>query len=321
MTNRVVVTGARGFLGQACVRELRARNWEVIGVSTEQGSGGGISWRKVDLMDACSTRAMLDEVRPTHLLHAAWKPVHGDVMSSVHNMAWLKASIDLAQAFRETGGHRFVGIGTAAEYDWAQGSCRNGITPIRPATLYGSTKHALHVSLEAYARSTGMSFAWPRVFFVYGPGEHPTRLAASVVRSLLRGEQAKCTHGRQIRDYLHVDDVASGIVSTLESDHSGAIDIASGERLAVGDLVKEIARQLDRHDLLRMGALPSPVHDAASVVGDPSQAEKVLSWRPKIDLQRGIGDTIAWGRQALSYGVLLACSKVYSLSMPVIELI
>lgn len=321
MTKRVVVTGAKGFLGQACVRELRARNWDVVGVSTEQRSGGGIAWRQVDLLDARATRAMLEEVRPSHLLHAAWKPVHGDVMRSLHNVGWLKASIDLAQAFHETGGQRFVGIGTAAEYDWAQGLCRNGVTPTRPATLYGSSKHALHVTLDAYARSTGMSFVWPRVFFVYGPGEHPSRLAASVVQSLLRGEQARCTHGRQIRDYLHVDDVASGIVSALESDHCGAIDIASGEQLAVRDLVKEIARQLGREDLVLMGARPSPVHDAPMVVGDSSQAEVALNWKPKIGLQRGIEDTIAWGRKALSYGILLACSKVCTLNLPGVELI
>jgi nucleoside-diphosphate-sugar epimerase len=243
---------------------------------------------------------MLKEVRPSHLLHAAWRPVHGDVARSSENLTWLAASIELVKAFYEGGGERAAVIGTSAEYDWTGGTCRNNVTPLRPTTVYGASKHALHVALEAFARTAGLGFVWPRVFDVYGPREHETRLAASVIRSIVRGEPAKCTHGAQVRDYLHVDDVARGIVSALESEHQGSIDIAGGKGVAVRDLVTMIARALGREDLLQLGALPSPDHDVPLVVGDPAEAAARLGWQPTIELQDGIRETVEWGRAAFA---------------------
>jgi nucleoside-diphosphate-sugar epimerase len=292
MPRRILVTGATGFLGRPAARLLEQRGWEVIGAS----SSGADSTTAVDLLDDAAVGKLLAETRPTHLLHAAWRAVHGDVMRSTDNLTWLKASLSLVQAFRDSGGTRAAVLGTSAEYDWREGVLRNNVTPMRPGTIYGACKRALHVALEGYARATNLSLVWPRVFFLYGPGEHESRLAASVVRSLLRGELAECTHGRQIRDYLYIDDVAAGIVSALESDYNGAIDIVSGEGIAVRDLVTRIAQAMGREDLLKLGARPSPAHDAPLVVGDAAEAATVLGWRPAVPLDEGIARTIAWGR-------------------------
>mgnify|MGYP002084565597 CR=1 FL=1 len=286
---RVLVTGARGFLGHASMRVLKARGWDIVGVSSSDERG----YTRVDLLDDRAIRAVLSEVRPTHLLHAAWKPVRGDVMRSPENLIWLRAGLGLVQAFRELGGERAVVIGSSAEYDWNHGICRNHVTPLRPGTIYGACKNAMRIALESYASTIGLSFIWPRVFFVYGPGEHETRLGASVIRSLLRGEPAECTEGLQVRDYLHVDDVASGIVAALESDYNGTVDIASGDGVAVRDLVLTIARELDREDLVRLGARPLAPSEAPLVVGDPAEAASVLGWTARFTLKEGITDTVA----------------------------
>jgi nucleoside-diphosphate-sugar epimerase len=289
---RVLVTGAQGFLGHASMRALQARGWDVVGVS-RNGEGPHL---KANLLDASAVRSMLNEVKPTHLLHAAWRPVHGDVMRSPENLTWLASSLNLVKFFHDAGGERVAVIGTSAEYDWTGGLCRNNVTPLRPATLYGAAKHALHLALASYAQTVGLSFVWPRMFDVYGPGEHETRLATSVIRAIVRGEPAKCTHGSQVRDYLHIDDVGRGIVAALESEHQGAIDIASGQGIAVRDLVLTIARALGREDLVQFGALPAPDHDVSLVVGDPAEAEAQLGWKPRIELEDGVRHMVAWGR-------------------------
>jgi len=244
-------------------------------------------------------RALFADVRPSHLLHAAWRSLHGDVMQSPANIEWLAASLSLIRAFQESGGLRVAVVGSSAEYDWTDGICRNGVTPMKPATIYGSCKLALHVALEAFARVTGLSFVWPRVFFVYGPGEHDSRLVASVVKALLEGKPAECTEGRQVRDYVYVGDVAAGLVAALESEYDGAVDLASGTGVAVGDLVSRVACALDRTDLLRMGARPSR-DNFPLVLGDPTEARALLGWSPRTSIADGIAATIAWGRVAFA---------------------
>src|SRR5258708_18358529 len=98
---------------------------------------------QLDLFDAAGVRDYLVQHRPSHLLHAAWHPVHGDVMHSPQNLAWQAASLSLVKAFREAGGVRVACIGSSGEYDWTGGGiCRIGETPLRPATVYGAAKQA-----------------------------------------------------------------------------------------------------------------------------------------------------------------------------------
>ncbi len=111
--------------------------------------------------------------------------------------------------------------GSGYEYDWSYGYCTEGLTPCVPDTVYGACKHALHEMVRSYAAARQLSVAWPRVFFLYGPHEHPQRLVSSVVRALLRGEPAPCSHGRQIRDYMHVQDVADGLVARPRHRRAG----------------------------------------------------------------------------------------------------
>jgi nucleoside-diphosphate-sugar epimerase len=297
--DRILVTGASGFIGSACVRALRARGKEVIEVVSARTQTGA---RKVDLLDDAAIRSLLADVRAGTLLHAAWRPVHGDILSAPNNLDWLTASLNLVQSFYATGGQRAAVVGSSNEYDWSYGVCRVGITPMRPWTVYGAAKQALHVALAAYARQLGLSFVWPRIFFVYGPRENETRLAASVAKALIRGYPAECTHGRQVRDYLHVDDVAEGIVAATLSTHQGEIDIAGGVPLPVRGLALEIARQLGREDLLRLGARPSPATDAPIVLGDPEPASRILGWSPRYGLEEGVAHTLEWARSAFDVG-------------------
>ena len=67
-----------------------------------------------------------------------------------------------------------------------------------------------------------LSTAWGRIFYLYGPGEYPSRLVPSVIGSLLHDEPARCTHGRQLRDYLHVADVASAFAAILDGKSRGS---------------------------------------------------------------------------------------------------
>jgi nucleoside-diphosphate-sugar epimerase len=240
---RVLLTGATGFIGRYCLPSLLASGYEVHAVSSrvQQAPQSETHWHQADLLNSEQVLGLMVRVQPTHLLHFAWSVVPGKFYTSLENYRWVQASLNLLQAFGLQRGRRVVMVGTCAEYDWKYGYLSEQITPLSPATLYGACKHALQVMFDAFTRQTGLSGAWGRIFFLYGPYEHPARLVSSVIRSILQGEPARCSHGNQIRDYLYVQDVADAFVALLESDIMGPVNVASGCPVALKDIIHKIA--------------------------------------------------------------------------------
>jgi nucleoside-diphosphate-sugar epimerase len=138
--------------------------------------------------------------------------------------------------------------------------------------------------------------AWGRIFFLYGPHEHPDRLVSSVIRSILAGQPARTSHGEQIRDYLYAGDVADAFVRLLESDVTGPINVASGQPIALKDIVTRIGSLMGRPDLIHLGAIPAAATDTPKVVADTARLRSALGWTPAHDLDRGLTDTINWWR-------------------------
>ncbi len=292
---KVVITGADGFIGRYCLPMLVARGYDVHAVSIvpHPENEDGIEWHTTDLLNPASAESLFASVRPTHVLHFAWYTRPGEYWTSLENIRWVNASLNMLQSFARYGGSRFVAAGSSAEYKWDTDRYFETSTPQEPATLYGSSKHALHLLLEAFCRQTGISGAWGRVFFLYGPYEYPQRLVPSVICSLLRNETARCSHGNQIRDFLYVEDVADAFVTLLESEFTGAVNIASGKGLRIREIVETIGTLLERKQLIQFGAVPVPEHDPPSLIADTGRLESI-GWHARWSLERGLRRTIEW---------------------------
>ncbi len=296
MTKKVLLTGASGFIGRHAIAPLVARGYEVHAISSRvpMGASDGVVWHQADLLEPGGAQTVLAQVRPTHLLHLAWYVVPGKLITAPENFAWVTASMDLLRRFAEQGGQRVTVCGSGYEYDWSYGYCSEKLTPAVPNTVYGSCKQALNLLTQSFASQAGLSAAWGRVFFLYGPHEHPDRLVSSVIRSLLRKEPARCSHGRQIRDYLHVQDVADGLVALLDSSLEGPVNVSSGEATTLREIVLTIGRLIERPDLIQLGAIPARANDTPLVVGDNTRATAETGWTPRHDLDSGLRQTIDW---------------------------
>ncbi len=296
---KVLITGATGFIGQQCLPLLEQSDFEIHAITSGNSNPSNAPrfscvWHNVNLLDDSQIAGVIKEVQPSYLLHLAWYSEPGLYWDAIENFHWLKASLSLVQEFVQHGGKRCVVAGSCAEYDWDHGFCSELVTPCRPATLYGTCKNSLHTLLEAFSRKTGLSTAWARIFFMYGPNEHPARLVSSVIRSLLKNEVAKCSHGEQIRDYLHVHDVARALVEVLFSDVQGPINIASGEPVALKELVHNVGHIIGNDSLIRLGEIPASPGEPPLITADVRRLTEEIGWQPKFNLHSGLEHTVNW---------------------------
>ncbi len=298
---RVLLTGASGFLGGHCIEPLLAVGAEIHAVSSKPPkSDERVVWHQTDLLDQAAIGRLMQAVRPQSLVHLAWYVAPGKWYDAAENFLWLQASLEIARQFHDAGGERLLVAGSGTEYDWHYGYCNEQRTPLSPNTYYGQCKNALRLALAAYAENTGLACSWARVFFLYGPREAEHRLVASVANALLRGRRAPCTHGHQIRDFLHVQDAADALVFLLANGHSGPVNVASGQPVTLKALVRRVGRLLDAEDLIDFGAIEPPPTDLPFVVADTGQLES-LGWTPRLDHDQGVADTVAWWRARVNH--------------------
>lgn len=299
---KILLTGAHGFVGSHLARILLEEGAKVYAVVRPGADLSRIAELKssvhlirADLLEKDSVASSISAAKYDSCIHTAWYAEPGKYLHSDRNVDWVGASVHLAWMLATNGCKRMVGLGTCFEYDLTQGILSEA-SPLKPASLYAASKLAAGRGIESMANALDMSFAWARLFYLYGPGEDPRRLVPSVITSLLEGREAKTTFGEQVRDYLHVSDVARALYEIVQSDLQGPVNIGSGETHSVAEIVTEIAGIVGREDLLKRGALPYREGDPEVVLADNRRLLRATNWRPRYGLREGIRDTVEWWR-------------------------
>lgn len=300
----VLVTGAAGFVGSQVVRQLVASDTEVAALvrpGTERPRLAAIEGRvhilEADLADTQAIAAQLTSCRPDRCIHTAWYAEPGKYLDSPLNLDSLRSSLALLEELAKAGCRHVVGVGTCFEYEMTSTPLIED-SPTKPLTLYAVTKHAFHIIAEQRAAQLDVGLAWARLFYLYGPYEDQRRLVPAAIQTVSAGQEFKTTSGEQIRDYLHIEDVASALVALSAHAATGAFNVCSGQPVTIAGLMQTLGELLGRPELIRQGAFPNPAWDPMYVCGDNRRLRTEACWSPHYGLRDGLAQTIEWWKEA-----------------------
>ncbi|MFZ5479714.1 MAG: NAD-dependent epimerase/dehydratase family protein [Myxococcota bacterium] len=290
---RVVVTGGTGFLGRHVCDALRERGAFPVPLGRADG----------DL------RARADFDGADHVVHCAalgggigWMRKHP--ATALHDNVLINTNV--LEGARRSGVRRLVGVSSACAYavDAPQPMREDAIFAGQPEPTngpYGHAKRLMLVHGAALAAEHGFDCAFAVPTNLYGPGDDfdPARshLVAALVRKFVAGDGNCWGTGRATRDLLHVRDCAEGVVRLLEvGGGPSPVNLGSGEERTVAAVAEAVARAAGyegtvRWDTTKPDGMPRKVLDI-------TRAHERLGWAPRVSLEDGLAETVAWFRSS-----------------------
>ena len=291
---RVVITGASGFLGSHLCRRLLQQGSSVDAISRfpRNSNCDSLRWWRGDVADAETALNLLRQLKPDVIFHlsglAKATPERELVLPTMQTL--LISSVNMLMAATEIGCRRIFFAASLTEP--MSGS------EIMPGSPYAAAKWAS----GAYARMFHKLYALPvvmlRPFMTYGPAQADGKLIPHVILSLLQRRAPKISSGEQQIDWVYIDDVIDGFVAAAEAqDIDGeTIDLGSGALVSVRAVVNQLVDLIGSDVKPLFGALGDRPCEPVRVA-DIGYARKKLGWTPQTPLQTGLEQTIEWYRQ------------------------
>jgi nucleoside-diphosphate-sugar epimerase len=201
------------------------------------------------------------------VIHNAWYTNHNDYLTSNHNLDCLKGSKIFFDAISMSKIKKLISFGTCFEYKFTNKKLSIN-SKLEPINLYSLSKKFLYDYGKLLFSKNKIKFLWCRLFFVYGLGEPKTKLYSSLLLNLSKNKKFSLSNGNQIRDFIHIDDVATKLKKVIVNNkNSTALNICSGNGISVKRFAQKIAKKHGKENLLIFGKKSLNFTDPHYVVG------------------------------------------------------
>jgi dTDP-6-deoxy-L-talose 4-dehydrogenase (NAD+) len=279
---KVLVTGATGFIGNYVIQELLKNNVQVIATSTSEEKAKRFSWYPsvqyfvFDIKDYNAAINYYDYFQqPTHLIHLAWEGLP-NYTSAFHYEENLPRHYQFLQNIINNGLRDLTVAGTCLEYGMKEGQLREDDV-VEPSNYYAQAKNQLRLQLEQLNNPGFFSLKWVRLFFMYGEGQNSKSLLSQLQHSLDNEEEVfNMSKGEQVRDFLPVEEVAKNIVRVaMQNKVTGVINCSSNKPITVKQLVEDYLVKKNKHIKLNLGYYPYPTYEPMEFWGDNSKLKSI----------------------------------------------
>lgn len=295
---KVLVAGARGFIGSHLCEKLLHAGAEVHAVSrtSNEDLSKQLRWWAGPVDDLSFIKKIISQIKPEYIFHLSGF-VSGlremnYVLEAYHSI--LTSTINVLTAATEEGCKKIILAGSLEEPD------ENNSIPSSP---YAAAKWACRGYAEMFRMLYGTPVVNPRIFMVYGPGQREKRkLIPYVTLSLLNNEAPKLSSGQRAIDWIYIDDVVDGLVMLAKNDDipDGSIDIGTGNKTTVKEIVEKLVDITGAEVKPVFGDLKDRPMERVTAADMQSTYEKT-DWKPVVSINEGLVRTVDWYKKHLEY--------------------
>lgn len=313
--NKILVTGATGFIGSHLIQRLIEEKFEV-GILKRENSN---VWRIENLLDKISiynvdlrnTQEVYKAVscfRPDAIIHLAayYSTEHKQEEISSMIDTNVLGTVNLLEVSKEFGIKLFINTSSCFIYKESENKLRED-ADLNPLNLYALTKLQAEQACTFYAEKYGLRIVTFRLFPPYGPKDHERRLIPYVIKSLLNGNKPRLTTGMQKWDFVYVSDIVEAyfkLLSTFNLPIKHEIfNIGTGNATSVREVVSQINEIVGSDIEPEWGVVPHRKNEVWFICADIQKTVAFLGWSPKTQiLKEGLELTVKWCKNSLVSG-------------------
>ncbi len=318
MSNRVLVTGADGFIGSHLTEEL-VKSGEKVTAFCLYNSFGTLGWIDTlpkeirseieiftgDVRDPNGVRtAMRGQQRVFHLAALIAIPFSYHSPDSYVDTN-IKGTLNVLNAARELGTERVMVTSTSEVYGTAQYVPIDEKHPFQGQSPYSATKIGADRLAESFYRSFDLPVTIVRPFNTYGPRQSGRAVIPTIISQLLAGQQE--IHLGKLsptRDFNFVKDTAHGFmaIANCPAAIGQELNIATGEEHSIGDLANELIAQINPNAKIvcEEERLRPEKSEVNRLLGDSTKMRALTGWKPEYTFEQGLAETVAWIRDNLN---------------------
>ena len=298
---RVLITGGAGFIGSHFAKRLLAASDDVrvLDKLTYSGNPANLDGTGIELVvgDICDPEAVAEAAAGCDAIvnFAAETHVDRSILGATDfGRTEFFGTQVLLEEVRRTGA-RFVQVSTDEVYgDLADGGSAAETDPVKPSSPYSVAKAAGDLHIPAYARTFGVNASITRGSNTYGPNQYPEKLIPLMTTNAIEGQPLPVYgDGKQIRDWLWVEDHCAGIELVLREGAPGEVyNIGGDDERENIEIVGHILRLTGADESLIRHVEDRAGHDRRYSL-DTAKLRK-LGWEPQKRFEEGISETVAW---------------------------